>query len=309
MTQVPYDWEQFIRSAQPVIAGSVARTLRRSSRPTLEQIDQLTEEIFEKLYGQLAAVKESAPAWLRAFACGAALDFLRTQNPRNRALEQTERAALLGRIARMLADAENRDRWVFWLYYRHGLTPQAIAEIATLKLSPAEVDQIIDRLAQLTDAEDHADFLGADDPGAAEPSCLGPADIARLTTAADSTDLEELFDHLADCDRCGSLLHDSLPARETVELEGLRTSSPEWQSALAERWSRETRTGWMAAAVSFARRLTQAEAGAPPKRVVRAQSAAISESGELSRDPPAPRARREFRSPPVKPAETESGSR
>ncbi len=285
MNQVRDEWEQFIRSAQPVIAGSVIRTLRRWSRPTPDQVDQLTETVFEKLQNQLPTVKQSAPAWLRAFASAAALDFLRLQIAQNHAVEQSERALLLGRVARSLQTVEGRDRWIFWLYYRHGLTPQSIAGIAALKLSPAEVDQTIDRLAQLTGAEEHADFLRADDPGAAEPSCLGPGDIASIVTGDGATGLEELFEHLADCDRCGSLLHDSLAGREPADLKDLRTSSPEWQSGLAERWTRESRTGWFD-------RLKQA----------------FNVIEEPAQDRPAPRATPESNSPPAQPAKPGSGS-
>ncbi len=285
MNQVPDDWLPFIRSAQPVIAGSAARTLRRWSRPTPDDIDRLTEQVFVQLQGQLPAAKGHGPAWLRALASAAALDFLRSQIAQNHAVEQSARSLLLGRTARALATAGDRDRWVFWLYYRHGLTPQAIAAIAALQLAPAEIDQAIDRLAQLTDAEDYADSLRAGDPGPAEPSCLSAADVASLVDGDCATGLEELFEHLADCDRCGSLLHDALPARDRPDLGELRTSTPEWQSALAERWNRETRPGWLD-------RIRQA----------------INAIEEPPPDPPAPPARRESRSRPVSPPEIEPES-
>ncbi len=264
MNQPPDDWQQFIRSAQPLIAGGVARTLRRWSQPGPDRIDQLTEEVLEKVRGCLGT-QESGPAWLRAVASAAALDFLRAQNVQNRALEQSERTLLFGRIARSLSPEDDRARWIFWLYYRHGLTPEAIAEIVALGVSPGDVDQTIDRLAQLTDAEAHADFLRADDPGAAEPSCLGPGEIARIVIATQIGGLEELLDHVADCDRCGSLLHDCLPGPEPAGLDALRTSSADWQSAVAERWGAEGRTGWLAAALAFGRRLTHPDP--TPKRV------------------------------------------
>jgi hypothetical protein len=306
MNQPPDDWQQFIRSAQPVIAGSVARTLRRWSHPAPDQIDRLTEQVLEQLHNQLAVSQENGPAWLRAFASAAALEYLRAETAQNRALEQSERTLLFGRMARSLGSEDDRARWIFWLYYRHGLTPEAIAEIPALAVSPAAVDQVIDRLAQLTGAEEHADFLRADGPGAAEPSCLGPADIARTVTANETTGLEELFDHIADCDRCGSLLHDSLPGPEPVGLAALRTSSAEWQDALAQRWSAVARIGWLDAARSLAKRLTHPEPA--PKRVVRVQSADVSGGAAPPKDPPSPRARPESSPPPARPAETEPGS-
>jgi RNA polymerase sigma factor (sigma-70 family) len=55
-------WTEFIRRAQPVIAGVVVKTLRRWSRPTPTLVDDLVQETFLKLFAGNARA-------LRRFVC------------------------------------------------------------------------------------------------------------------------------------------------------------------------------------------------------------------------------------------------
>jgi RNA polymerase sigma-70 factor (ECF subfamily) len=55
-------WTEFIRRSQPVIAGVVARTIRRWSRPTPALVDDLVQETYLKLFANNARA-------LRRFVC------------------------------------------------------------------------------------------------------------------------------------------------------------------------------------------------------------------------------------------------
>jgi RNA polymerase sigma factor (sigma-70 family) len=64
--------------------------------------------------------------------------------------ESIQRAILLQEIDEVLrllvGNEANRDRRIFWLYYRHGLTAQAIADLPTIDLSVKGVEGVLHRL-------------------------------------------------------------------------------------------------------------------------------------------------------------------
>ena len=290
----PEDWERFLRKAQPVVASSVTRTLARWSSPTPEQVDNLVRETLLRLHDDGwdelrhfgSESPECLPAYLRTLASSAASDLLRSLGDQNPAAEQAGRAGLLGQIERCLSTEQDRDRWLFWLYYRHGLTPQAISGIASLKLTATNVETAIDLLAQVTAAEEHLDMLRAEGPGAVEPSCLALEEVARLAGQPEVPGTAELFDHIVDCDRCGGLLWAAVQAADESVVRGLRTASPEWQAEVAKHWGRESRAGWLSAAASFARRLKH-PGPAPARRPVVSVRSAAADSEEPPTDPPA----------------------
>jgi hypothetical protein len=53
---------------------------------------------------------------------------------------------LLARVDGCLSGQPRRDRLVFWLYYRHGLTSQAISSLKFASLSSSGVESLIRRL-------------------------------------------------------------------------------------------------------------------------------------------------------------------
>uniref|UniRef100_Q01RE5 RNA polymerase, sigma-24 subunit, ECF subfamily n=1 Tax=Solibacter usitatus (strain Ellin6076) TaxID=234267 RepID=Q01RE5_SOLUE len=61
--------------------------------------------------------------------------------------EQVERRILLDRVEKCMSEQKDRDKQVFWLYYRHGLTSQAISEIRVVNLSSSGVESLLLRLA------------------------------------------------------------------------------------------------------------------------------------------------------------------
>lgn len=176
-------WELFAERIHGLIAGAVVRTVRQFGvTPTRELVDDLVQDTYVKLCADnVAALRrfrgarpEALVAYLRAVAFNATRDHLRAAfadkrgagqvvAPGDEVLAQvadaraeqasTERHILLEQIDRWLragSDPEmaDRDRWVFWLYYRHGMTARAIAGIQAVGLSPKGVESVIHRLTR-----------------------------------------------------------------------------------------------------------------------------------------------------------------
>ena len=177
-------WEAFAERAQGPIAMAVIRGLRQcGATPTRELVDDLVQDTFVKLcMDNLAALRrfrgerpEALIAYLKIVACNVARDHARAAIADKRGSGRvdapgddvlahapdpaTERNAadlrvLLEEIDRRLARAPDaaargRDRSIFWLYYRQGLTARAIAELPSIGLSQKGVERTIYRLPRL----------------------------------------------------------------------------------------------------------------------------------------------------------------
>jgi RNA polymerase sigma-70 factor (ECF subfamily) len=100
-------------------------------------------------------------------------------DPRNHAAE-TERDLLFDQIDRVLranlvGSSAARDRAIFWLYYRQGLTSEAIAAIAQFHLTVKGVEAVIQRLGRVL-----RDRLGAQGPmGVTKPAGISSAEPLR----------------------------------------------------------------------------------------------------------------------------------
>jgi RNA polymerase sigma factor (sigma-70 family) len=62
------------------------------------------------------------------------------------AAEEIERAVLIGEIRSRLQSFSARDQWIFWLYFRHGLSARAISGIPALALTQKGVESTIQRM-------------------------------------------------------------------------------------------------------------------------------------------------------------------
>jgi RNA polymerase sigma-70 factor (ECF subfamily) len=176
-------WEQFAERTQRLIAPAIVRGLRQfGAAPTRERVDDLVQDTFLKLCeNNMAALRrfrgerpEALIAYLKIAACNVARDHARASLTDKRgsgrvdgaadeviaaALDPaTEREAadtrvLLDEIDRHLAangaPAGARDRSIFWLYYRQGLTARAIAELPSIGLSQKGVESTIYRLTRV----------------------------------------------------------------------------------------------------------------------------------------------------------------
>lgn len=198
----PARWEAFVARIHGLIAGMVVRTLRQFGvPPTPELVDDLVQDTYVKLCADnLAALRrfhggaEALVAYLRAVAFSVTRDHLRATSAAKRGFERVQaigdeaiaqignrepdrealdRRVLIDEIDRWLtSSAENttsRDRWIFWLYYRYGLTARAIADIPAIGLTQKGVESTIFRLTRAV-----REIFGAP-PLAAEGNDVGTA--------------------------------------------------------------------------------------------------------------------------------------
>jgi RNA polymerase sigma-70 factor (ECF subfamily) len=173
-------WEAFVRRFQGVIAASVLRTVQRWEKAPLALIDDLVQETYLKLCaedcrvlrGFQARSEESIFAFLKVVAANVANDHMRAANAEKRGdgrpqapLEaaarrpgpdqgRLDRIVLLREVDQCLSECapgteHERDRAIFWLYYRHGLSAQAIANLPALGLGTKGVESVLQRLTRL----------------------------------------------------------------------------------------------------------------------------------------------------------------
>jgi RNA polymerase sigma-70 factor, ECF subfamily len=175
-------WEELIRRFHSLIAGAVGRCARRWSEPSPAIHEELVQEAWFKLFRErhsilerLAALPEEAiPGFLKVFIVNLVHDHFRAvraskRAPPDRLLDlheeremhgslttttRMEREILLSEVNEILesrttgASAE-RDRQIFWLYHRHGMTAHEIASISYLGLSDKGVESVLFRMTAL----------------------------------------------------------------------------------------------------------------------------------------------------------------
>lgn len=166
------DWTELIRRLQPVIAAAIVRIFLRFTgrRPNFDVADDLVQQVYMRLLGgdytvlrKFEEQEEGAfLAYVRSIAGNLAIDFLRgAKRPAESVeaiadlgsvdAEAMDRMVLLDTIDRHLAECSNaveRDREVFWLHYREGLTSKAIAGIGRFELGAKGVETLLLRLVR-----------------------------------------------------------------------------------------------------------------------------------------------------------------
>ena len=177
-------WQEFIRRFNPLIARSVLRIAMRYGGSDKSVIDDLIQETYLKICANECKLlrtftpqsPESAFGFLKVVAASVAQDFFKSRLAEKRAPEATassvdaisvssreypqgalnhaERAVLVDQIDRKLraivpAREVQRARTVFWLYYRSGLTANAIASIPAMDLTTKGVESLLFRLTRL----------------------------------------------------------------------------------------------------------------------------------------------------------------
>ncbi len=168
-------WESFIHAAQPLLVSGVVRALGGWSAAKREQIDDLVQESFVRLcandFRALRSFRSEDAnalcAYLRTVAASVATDHLRSASAQKHAageravslealtrepassdgaIAAIERNMLLEFIERCLESQTKRDRTIFWLYHRQGLTPKAIAALETFAVAQRGVETILYRI-------------------------------------------------------------------------------------------------------------------------------------------------------------------
>lgn len=176
-------WTEFVRRFQPLIAAAIAKGARRFGKVSNELVDDLVQEVFIKLcrdnFHPLRGVattrdEESLFGFLRVVAANVVDDHFRRataskagaahaeqQEPievlpeldKRRASSAIERGVLLEEMDRRLKTLShepnfNRNRAIFWFYYKEGFTATEIAALPDIKLSVKGVQSTLLRLTR-----------------------------------------------------------------------------------------------------------------------------------------------------------------
>jgi RNA polymerase sigma-70 factor (ECF subfamily) len=178
-------WGEFVRRFHRLIATVVLRVARRWGVSSPSILDDLVQETYLKLcannFRMLRNFQSNHPnafyGYLKVVTANLVHDHLKAANSSKRgsgtveveadssveshdprgaasAVNSTERAVLLREVndtlGRLAAGPHlQRDRKVFWLYYRVGLTANAIAALPSIGLSTKGVESSILRLTRL----------------------------------------------------------------------------------------------------------------------------------------------------------------
>jgi RNA polymerase sigma-70 factor (ECF subfamily) len=173
-------WTTFVSQFHRVIQAAIFRTSRRCSILSPGLAEDLIQEVYLRLFANdckvLREFRSSEPKALygliQAVAVTVTLDHFRSWSAEKRGSgqeqvspdsetiqipslgspeEEIARSLLLERIDRCLkeiipAETADRDRRVFWFYFRHGFTAREIAALPGTGLSDKGVESLLHRL-------------------------------------------------------------------------------------------------------------------------------------------------------------------
>ena len=174
-------WTEFVRRFRPVIAKVVLRTTRRWTLPQPHLLDDLIQDSFLKLCADNGLVlrrfqsqhKDAIFGFLKSVAASVVCDHFKFQRAQKRDITLTEtltekiridpppargtdsgtmedKVALrqideaLGRL--FPGDNFTRNRAIFWLHHRDGMTASAIAAIPSIGLNTKGVESTLRRM-------------------------------------------------------------------------------------------------------------------------------------------------------------------
>jgi RNA polymerase sigma-70 factor, ECF subfamily len=171
-------WEELIRRFHSIIVGTVVRCARRWSETSQAIHEELVQDAYFKLFRErhsllerLAEIPEQAiHGFIKVFTANLVHDHFRSHHaskraPSNGLLElnvdqappvgvastaRIEREILLDKINELLTARVNgayaeRDRQIFWLHHRHGMTAREIASIPSVQLTEKGVESVLFR--------------------------------------------------------------------------------------------------------------------------------------------------------------------
>ena len=177
-------WQELVRRFHPVIAAAVLRTARRWCEPPQQLLDDLIQDTYLKLCNDHCRLlrsfqpehSNSIYGFLRVMAANVVHDHFKAQRAGKRGAGQKtesiseraksdpgtaataagssdaiERQIRLRQIDEVLARVaagpeQKRNRMIFFLYYRQGLTASEIATLPALDLTTKGVESILARL-------------------------------------------------------------------------------------------------------------------------------------------------------------------
>jgi RNA polymerase sigma-70 factor (ECF subfamily) len=180
-------WRELVRRFHPVIAAAVLRTARRWCEPSRQLLDDLIQDTYFKLcnddcrllrsfhpehpnsiYGFLQVMAANVvhdhfkAEWAGKRGAGRHTESLSERVQPDPQVRTTaggssgamERQILLRQVDEVLAHLTaspelKRNRMIFFLYYRQGLTASEIASLPPLRLTTKGVESILARLIQM----------------------------------------------------------------------------------------------------------------------------------------------------------------
>ena len=178
-------WAEFIRRFQPVIAKVVGRTARRHwPQAPKHLVDDLVQETYLKLCADDCRLlrqfqsrqRDSIYGFLKVVAASVVLDHFKSERAQKRDTNQTEaisehtpldrpspgsgtRLSIEDEIAlRQIDDIVGklytgkilvRNRAIFWLHHRDGMTAQAIGSIPWIELNTKGVETVLRRMTHM----------------------------------------------------------------------------------------------------------------------------------------------------------------
>jgi len=145
------EWEQFVRIVSPVVSLAARRVSAVWGDPSSATVSEIVQEVFLKLC-------EDERRILREFEDRGNDSFLEPHISADdvsdsKATDAVEWPSLIAQLDGLLKlypkTVSTRDRNLFWLYYRQGLTADAISRIPAIDLSPKGVESALLRLTRL----------------------------------------------------------------------------------------------------------------------------------------------------------------
>jgi|ERR1700678_3753691 RNA polymerase sigma-70 factor, ECF subfamily len=190
-------WAEFVRFFQPLVTRSVLRVMRNYGASSPALVDDLAQETYMRICKQECRAlqefehrhEESIFGYIKVIATSVAIDHFRslaTQKRRGEVADDgtnvqavisprtIEHTAILRELDDLLAAKESeRDRNIFWLYYRQGFTARDIASMPHLGLTQKGVESCIYRLTQTLRNAVKSRALGNPSKGKPGQSTLG----------------------------------------------------------------------------------------------------------------------------------------
>jgi RNA polymerase sigma-70 factor, ECF subfamily len=167
-------WGEFVSRFQPLIASVILRSVRRYGQADRGLVDDLVQETFLRLCKNegraLRQFQEKHEAaifgFLKVIAISVATDHFRSIHAQKRVADwqpeseevidtvastppNSEQVALMREIQDFLdLETNQRDKIIFWLYYRQGFTARDIATLPDVGLTEKGVESSIYRLTK-----------------------------------------------------------------------------------------------------------------------------------------------------------------
>ena len=161
----PALWEELVRRTQPIVRATLRSACGRYPEARSWIVQRLMDQTDSILYSYLKAIAIHVTIDLirRQRAARRNLGIFRGPLPNSTSPPETwafggDRVILLREIDHILTRSDasrphGRNRLIFWLYYREGLTSKAIASIPAMELTAKGVDSVLHRVAQLVRKE------------------------------------------------------------------------------------------------------------------------------------------------------------